>query len=148
MFVRFGRFLQFEEQTGDATKAIGQVEILGEIDLGSIGIGLREQEKFGEAGGGELEANLRESCGSFGAEVKEGVLLDAGGGDAFLCIEPVLIATSIPIGDITRGDTNAEFIESVDDLGIGGAVFEHVVDEVAVGFGQGGDFAVTSTIYD
>jgi hypothetical protein len=38
----------------------------------------------------------------------------------------------------------ADLSQGSDDFLVGDAVFEHVVDEVAVGFGQRGDFAVTT----
>ena len=78
---------------------------------------------------------MRESGGVFCAKSEQSVLLKAGGGDAFLCIGPVVITASIPIRDIAHGDINTKFIESVDDLGIRGAVVEHMVNEIAVGFG-------------
>jgi len=144
--VTFCKFLEFDEDTGDTAKTVGQVEVLAEVGVRSIGMGLGEKEEFGEPGGGELEADLGKSGRVFSAEVEESVLLEPGSVDALLCIEPVLVTTSIPIGDIARGNTDAEFVQSGNDLAVGGAVFEHVVDKVAVGLGEGSDFAVTFAI--
>ena len=56
---------------------------------------------------------------------------------------PFLIAAAgLPIGDIAFGNVDAELVESADDFGIREVVEEHAVDQVALEFGQAGDFAI------
>ena len=68
---------------------------------------------------------------------------------AVLMLEPVLITAVVPFGDVLLGNLVWErrvggFIEALNDLSVGGAVGEELVDEVAEFFGEAGDFAVAA----
>jgi len=63
-------------------------------------------------------------------------------------LKPILVAAAVPIGNVPRRDVESKLGESDGDVTVRGTVFKHLVNEVAVGFGEGSDFAVTSPIYD
>ena len=95
--------------------------------------------------GGELEADFRELAGVlFAEEVHERILAGAVFKDLFLIFEPIEVAATGPIGDVAGGDGAADFIEGLDDVGVGGAVGEHLVDEVALEFGEASDIAAAT----
>jgi len=70
------------------------------------------------------------------------ILVEAVLEDVFLLHAPFEITTGRPVGDVAFGDFELEFIECVDDLGVGDVVAEHAVEHVADGVGKAGDFAV------
>jgi hypothetical protein len=93
-----------------------------------------------EAGGGQVDVVV------IGEDVEDGFFADAVCGKAFLVQEPVLVAALVPVGNVARGDGVAELSQSGDDFLVGDAIFEHVVDEVTVGLGEGGNFAVAAAV--
>src|SRR5215471_13808410 len=109
--IRCCGFLEFDEDASDPAEAVGKVKVLAEVGVGSTGIGLGEQQELGQAGGGELETNLGQSGRVFSGKVKESVLLGSDDGDAFLGLEPVLVTTAKPIGNVSGGKASAEFLE-------------------------------------
>jgi len=105
------------------------------------------KQNLTEVGGGDLEAGGGEvDVVVAGQDVEESFFTNAVGPEAFLVQEPILMAALIPVGDVARGEGVTELSQGGDDFVVGDTVFEHVVDEVAVGFGEGGNFAVTPTI--
>lgn len=62
-----------------------------------------------------------------------------------MVVAPFLVAAAgFPIGDVALGDGVAEVVERGDDVFVGDAVIEHVIDEVALEFGEAGDDAVAA----
>ena len=105
------------------------------------------EEELGEFGGSELEADFGELAGVVFAEVFEEIVLEEASFEgAILRDAPVAIAAAgFPVGDVAFGEFELEFIECVDDLGVGDVIAEHAVDHVADGVGEAGDFAVART---
>jgi hypothetical protein len=101
------------------------------------------EEELGEFGGSELEADFGELAGVVFAEVFEEIVLEEASFEgAILSDAPVAIAAAcFPVGDVAFGEFELEFIECVDDLGVGDVIAEHAVDHVADGIGEAGDFA-------
>lgn len=106
------------------------------------------EEELGEFGGGHLEADFGELGGVVGAEVREEVVLEEAGFEcAVLGDAPVAIAaTGFPVGNVAFGDSELEFVEGLDDLGVRDVVAEHAVDHVAGFEGEAGDFAVAGAL--
>jgi len=119
--------------------------------------GLGELDEFGGEEGGEVVGEtlvaglLGEVSGPFDELPGEG--------EGFLLLEPVLVAAVTPFGDILRGDGAAievfeedvfdfrEFTEPIEDHGGRVAVEEALVEFVADGFGEAGDFAGTGGVH-
>ncbi len=60
----------------------------------------------------------------------------------------MLIAAAFPTLDVLVKKVGmAEFVEFGDDLVVGKAVVEHLVDELADFFGEGGDLAGATTLW-
>ena len=136
-------FLEDVNLTGEAAEnADGASEFLGfGVEL-LAGFGF--EKELGEFGGNELEADFGELAGVVFAELFEEIVLEeASFKCAVLSDAPVAIATPcFPVGDVAFGDIELEFVQGVDDLGVGDVVAEHAVDHVADGVGEAGDFAV------
>ncbi len=105
-------------------------------------------KEFAEPEAGELEGEFLDFVGLivFGKLTGE---IESGGEDfeTILMPEPILVTTVVPSGDVLLKDFVRErrvggLFESLDDLGVGKAVREELVDEVAEFFGETGDFAV------
>ena len=141
-------FLEIEGLAGDA----GQGGQEAEVDSG-IGLGIGDGElgeEFAHADGGELEGEVLDIVGLiiFGEVAGE---IEPGGEDfeAVLVAEPVLVTAAVPGGDVLFEELVGErrvggFIEALEDLGVGGAVGEELVDEVAQLGGETGDFAIAT----
>ncbi len=56
------------------------------------------------------------------------------------------MSASGPIGNVALGDFMAEFVEGIDDAAVRCAIEEHLVDQVALAFGKGGDEAVAAAL--
>ena len=139
--------LDLHELVGDAAKGVGDADVVVEAGVRVGGLGMSGQEELAEMGGGDLEAGRREvDVVVVGQDVEDGFFANAVGSEAFLVQEPILVAALVPVGDVASGDGVAELSQGGDDFFVGDTVFEHAVDEVAVGFGEGGDFAVTTAI--
>jgi len=139
-------FLEGVNLAGKAAKdADGASEFFGLRSklLASFGF----EEELGEFGGGELEADFGKLAGVVFAEVFEEIVLEEAGFEGTILNDaPVAIAAaSFPIGDIAFGDVESEFVECIDDIGVGDVVAEHAVDHVACSVGEAGDFAVART---
>jgi hypothetical protein len=136
-------FLEDVNLAGEpAEDADGASEFIG--FGGELLAGFGFEEELGEFGGNELEADFGELAGVVGAELRQEVVLEEAGFEGtVLCDAPVAIAaTSFPVGDVTLGDFEIEFVEGLDDLGMGNVVAEHAVDHVTSFAGEAGDFAV------
>jgi hypothetical protein len=134
-------FLEPEDFTTETAERADDAQVLVEVGFEITGF----DEQFGEGGGGELEADFRELAGVlFAEEIHEGILAGAVFEDLFLIAKPIEIAAPGPIGDVAGGDGAADFIEGLDDVGVSGAVGEHLVDEVALEFGEASDIAVAA----
>jgi hypothetical protein len=104
-------------------------EVFDEAEVGHVNGGLLE---LGEVGGVEEFKDVFEACGEDGKVV--------------LVAEPVLVAGAVPVGEVAFGDGIGEgrvagLGKLLDDGGIGGAVIEGGVDEVAELSGEAGDLA-------
>src|SRR5205823_14410109 len=51
---------------------------------------------------------------------------------------------SLPVRDIAPGGLNLEFVQGSDDFRIRDIVVEHAVDQVALEFGETGDFSIAN----
>jgi len=145
----FTALLQGDELAGDSGKRIGQAQVVVGLGFGRLGAkGVGEQE-LAELGDGELKADFGEVGRVFGAEqAEQRILLEGGGVELGLELKPIPVAAAVPIGNVPRRDVESKLGESDGDVTVRGTVFKHPVNEVAVGFGEGSDFAVTSPIYD
>ena len=66
--------------------------------------------------------------------------------EAVLVAKPILVTAGVPTGDVAFGDFVGQrrvggLVEVLKDLGVGEAVGEEFVDQVAEFFGESGDFA-------
>ena len=77
-------------------------------------------------------------------EIDEVVLVKAEVEGVFLGETPLAIAATIfPIRDVLLIDANAHLVEGGDDSVLRDVLEEHAVDDVADGFGEARDLAVT-----
>jgi hypothetical protein len=137
--------LDLHELVGNAAKGIGDADVAVEAGVRVGGLGMSGQEELAQMSGGDLEAGDRQvNVVVVGQDVEDGFFANAVGSEAFLVQEPVLVATLVPVGNVARGNGVAELSQGSDDFFVSDTVFEHVVDEVALGFREGGDFAVTT----
>ena len=138
-FPEVDSFLGEARQEGEEAQ-VG-VEVVLRVGNGGLDEGLAK------ADGGELECEIVEL-------VREGVVcqfegeVESGGEEfeVFLVAEPIPEAGRVPIGEVAFGDGERErrvggLVEALDDLAVGGAVVEEVIDEVAECSGEAGDFA-------
>jgi hypothetical protein len=131
----------------NAAKGVGDADAVVEAGVRVGGLGMSGQEELAEMSGSDLEAGGGQvDVVVVGQDVEDRFFANAVGGETFLVQEPVLVAALVPVGDVARGDGAAELSQGGDDFLVSDTVFEHVVDEVALGFGERGDFAVTATI--
>ena len=129
-FVEFKDFIAKAAQHGDQ----------GE---GFFGVELGAENGLGEARGHDLEADFRDLGGVVAEEVGESILVQASLDEEGLVGAPLAIAAaSGPIRDIAGSDSDAAFVEGLDDFVVGYGVGEHAIDHVALEFGQAGDFAI------
>jgi hypothetical protein len=137
--------LDFHKLARNAAKRVGDADVVVEAGFRVGGFGMSGQEELAEMSGGDLEAGGGQvDVVVVGQDIEHGFFANAVGSKAFLLQEPVLVTTLVPIGDVASGNGVAELSQSSDDFLVGDTVFEHVVDEVAVRFGEGGDFAVAT----
>jgi hypothetical protein len=135
--------LEPEDFTTETAERADDAQVLVEVGFEIT----RFDEQFGEGGGSELEADFRELAGVlFAEEVHEGILASTVFEDLFLIVEPIEIAAPGPVRDVAGRDGAADFIEGLDDVGVSGAVGEHLVDEVALEFGEASDIAVATML--
>jgi hypothetical protein len=142
-------FLEVEGFPGDAGDGGEEAGVDEGIEVGvadgEIG------EEFDEAEASEVEGQFLEFFGGGGLGEVEGEI-EFGGEhlEVFLVLFPVLESTGVPGGEVLFGDFGGEWginglVEALDDLAIGEAVGEELVDEVAEFFGEAGDFAVAAS---
>jgi hypothetical protein len=91
--------------------------------------------------GDDLEASGSEVDIAVAEEVEGGFFVELVGSEALLQEEPILVAALEPIGDVAGGDVEATLGKGLDNGAVRGGVFQHLVDEVAFGLGEGSDFA-------
>ena len=149
----FGNFvlvlLEGEEGTTHAGQGIEHAEVLGGVGFEGffVGTGSELVELFGELRDGELEAGQGEGRSIVFTGGFEQVRLGLGEeSEAFAVAEFVLVAAVEPVMDVGGIKGDASFSEFMGDGVIGGAIVEEVVDEVALFFGQAGDFTVAAGI--
>ena len=141
-------FLEVEGFFADAREDGEEPQVHVGIGLG-IGDG-EFGEEFAHADGGELEAEFLEFVGvSVAGQVEGEVEFASEEVEVFLVAEPILVAAGVPVGDVAFGDRVRErrvggLVELLNDLGVGDAVGEEIVYEVAEFFGEAGDFAVAT----
>ena len=103
------------------------------------------EEDLGKAGGGGLETDFRQLRRIVAAkEIEEVILIQAIFENGFLFEAPFEIAAGGPIGNVTLDKGKAGIVEGGDNVFVWNAVPEHVIDHVALDFGQGSDAAVTA----
>ena len=76
--------------------------------------------------------------------VGRGFLAEADFVEPGLLEQPVLVAALLPLGDVIGREVFALLPESLNDVRVGEAVEEPLVELVALGFGQARDFAVAA----
>jgi len=136
------------DEAGDSGEGVGKAQVeVGLVFGGLRAKGVGEQE-LAELGDGELKADFGEVGRVFGAEqAEQRILLEGGGVELGLELKPILVAAAVPIGNVPRRDVESKLGESGGDVAVRGTVIEHLVNETAVGFGEGSDFAVAPAIY-
>ena len=119
--------------------------------------GFGEFDEFGSKEGGEVVGEAL-MAGLFG-EVLGSFDELPGEGEGLLLAQPVLMAAVAPFGEVLGGDGAAievfeedgfdvlEFMEPSEDFGGGFAIDEALVEFVADGFGEAGDFAGSGCIH-
>lgn len=119
---------------------------VGEEHGGGFGI----HEDGSELGGGNLKADFRELLGIVFTQVVGEVILEVSDAElVFLLGTPFLVtAASAPVGDIAFGDGDAALCQSPDDLGIADIIVKELIDHVALGFGQAGNFSVAHALVE
>jgi len=97
--------------------------------------------------GGESEAGFVQAAGVGGGE---DLCREVGFGrdliEPLALKEPVLVTASLPFPDVGDIEVLAVVAEALDDVGVGKAVEEHLVDLVANGIGETGDFSVAAML--
>ena len=158
----FGWGLVLRLGLGLAAGVVGEVAFAFEAAVGEAGQGIEHAEEIERAGGEALAEGV-------GADIGEG-LADLSGGDFVgdlegidargligqiegqfvagaalveeeLFFEPVAVAAGFPVDEVDVVEGGGGGAELGDDFGQGDAVEEHLVDLVAEGFGEAGDFA-------
>ncbi len=101
-----------------------------------------------DLGGGELQGGFGQAGGrlSLGQQIAIGFVAGMNFFAPDLFFEPVLVTAFMPMGEVGVVEGGALLVEFFDDGRVGGAVVEHLVDEVALGFGEPGDFAVAAAV--
>ncbi len=140
-------FLEGEGFAGEAGEGVDEArEALG------LGLGVGRGGGLGEAselvehlGGGNAEAGFVEVDGVRGGEDVGGEI--GFGGEPFqplALLEELLVVAFMPLMEVARVEVFAGIAEALDDLGVGKAVEQHVIELVADGFGEASDFAVAA----
>jgi len=132
-------FALFEDESG-AAEASKSVQSAHEVDgvLGELLLG----EGFEDLADGELVGGLMELDDVVVLDEVGGVFAEeASFGDAVLVLRVKLETAVEPVGDVFAVERDAVFGHFDFDGFVGSAVVEHLVDEVALGFGEFGDFA-------
>jgi hypothetical protein len=97
--------------------------------------------------GAELEGGVIKLGGvEVGGEVSGGFLARAGLGEPGLLQEPILITTLSPLAEVARVEVFGVRAEALDDVGVGEAIEEPLIDLSADGLGEASDFSVTAMV--
>jgi hypothetical protein len=129
-------------QAGDLGQEAGQAI---EVGAGMAGLELEGGQGGAELGAGEAEDAFEEGVGVGGlvegVDVVEEVVGEVG---VFLEAEVILEAAFGPGGEVVWGEVGGGGTELLDDVGGGKAVGHELVELVAEGQGEAGDFAVAA----
>lgn len=138
-------FLQHMEVTGEAAEiGNGAVEFFGVG--GELLLDFRLEKEFGKLSSGKLKTDFGNLSGFVSAKVISQIILaEAFLESAFVFKAPFNVAAArFPVGDISRSNTDAVFVEGSNNFGMWNVVLEHEVDHVAQGLCEASDFAVAS----
>jgi hypothetical protein len=128
-----------------AAEEVNEFRVIIELSFGVVGAGEFLEEDLGEAGGGGLKTDFGKLRGVVAAqEIQEVILAEAILEDGLLFEAPFEIAAGGPVGDVSLGDGEIVVGEGGDDVLVGNGVPEHVVDHVALEFGEAGDAAIAA----
>jgi hypothetical protein len=121
-------------QTASQVNQFGEVV---EVRFRVVGVGELLQKDLGEAGGGGLETDFRQFGGIVAAEkIEEVILIQAVVEHSLLFETPFDVTTCSPIGYVAFDEGEAGIVEGGDNIFVGKAVPEHVIDHVALDFGK------------
>jgi hypothetical protein len=134
-------FLDLDELASDAAKGVAGAEVIVEAGLGVGTMRLQREQDLAQVSGHDLEASGSQVGILVVEDVKGGFFVESVSGEALLEQEPILVAALEPIGDVADGDVVTTLGKGVDNGAVRGGVFQHLVDEVAFGLGEGSDFA-------
>ncbi len=139
--------LELEDGAAEAGKGVGKPDVgVGVGITGGRGPG-EVTEEFANAGGGDLEAGFGELDRVAAVQgVGESFPADAHFLEPGLVLEPVLVAGTPPIRDVVGGDALGFGAKVLQDLAIGNAVIEHLVESLADGPREPGDFAAATAV--
>jgi hypothetical protein len=137
-------FAEGEGFAGEARESVDQTSELFGIRLGvfGVGAGAEAHELIDHLGGGHAQAGFVEGGGVGGRQEVCGEL--GTGGDVFepfALAEPILVAAFIVFVQMTGLEFFAVLAEALDDVGVGDTIEEPVIDLIAEGLGESGDFA-------
>jgi hypothetical protein len=135
----------FTEQASDGVDKLGQSagivgNSLGEIDEVEL------RQELADAQRGEREGEVVELfdlvlAGEFGGEFEVGTVLF----ETLLVLEPVLETALVPVGKVVLGEVGDARAEGGEDVLVGETVVHELVEALAEGFGETGDFATATT---
>jgi hypothetical protein len=131
----------FSEAECFAVEAGKRVEEANVVEGVGFEFALLEHAKYfceSDLDKGFLEFGAIGEFGHFGAVLADDAELVA----PFLVAEVILITAFAPLGEVAGFEVFGVVAEVFDDLWVGAAVVEPLVDFVADGFGKAGDFAV------
>jgi hypothetical protein len=121
----------------ETAKEVDELRVVVDLSFRVVAGGKLLQQDLGEASGGSLEASFGKLVRIVTAyEVDEVILVEATLQEMLLLETPLEIPPSRPIGDVAVRDCEAGLPESNDDVPVRNSVPKHVVDHVALEFGQ------------
>jgi len=142
-------FLKGQSFTAQTGQGVGQASKCFGLALGVTGIQGRAEahELIQHLGGGNAQTGLVQSAGVGGRQ-------DVGGKFGFggqvlqplTLAKPILVAALFPLGEIVGLEIFAMLTQPLDDVRVGYAVENPVVDLVADDFWQAGDFAIAPVL--
>ena len=141
-------FLEVHKGAADAGESVDEADVFVRVafDFAPGTGGLEVVEEFTHLGGGHLEGRFGQLGGIVAVEkVGKGFLASTEVVAPVPFTEPGLVGEFLVLGDVVMGEAFAVVAELLDDFGVGNAVENGVIDLVADGFGEAGDFAVAGT---
>jgi hypothetical protein len=141
-------FLEVDKDTADAGQGVDEANVFVGIgfELAPRMRGFQVVEEFTHLCGGHLEGCFGQLGGVVAVEeVDKGFLAGEELVAAALFAEPGLEGEFPILGEVIPGEVCSMVAELTDDLAVRNAVENGVIDLVADGFGEPGDFAVAGT---